>query len=476
MLYYWRMLKSLALLSCVFVSLLACSSSAAQDQYGVEESKPDIVTILTDDQAFSDLAKMPKTNRLLVDQGTLYRKAYVTLSVCCPSRATILTGQYPHNHGVKTNFNSSGAAATFRKNGADRNTIATRLNDAGYTTSHVGKYLNGYGATGEDPEYIPPGWDYWNTYSGAFHIDPKLNDNGTVNSYPKDVVLDQVAANKANHYIRNTSGPLYLRVGTHSPHAPYQYPKKYANLYSNATAPRYESFNERDVSDKPKWVREAKRYEASVHDQEYRDRLRSLKVVDDLVGTTVKALRESGKLSNTYIVFMSDNGWSYGQHGLRGKWTPYEEAARVPLVVRGPDVARGRINSDFVLNNDLAPTFAELANTRAPANVDGTSFVPLLDGRAPEGWRSRFLYESYHVGADPAPSPAPTYSGVRTLNYGYTEYATGERELYGFVRDPRQLDNLYPASDNLRRTLQGQLGALKSCAGDECRVAEGFTP
>lgn len=435
--------------------------------------------ILTDDQAFSDLARMPKTNTLLVDQGTLYRKAYVTLSVCCPSRATILTGQYPHNHGVKTNFNSSGAAATFRKNGADQDTIATRLKDAGYTTAHIGKYLNGYGSTGEDPEYIPPGWDYWNTYSGRFHVDPKLNNNGRVNSYPKDVVLDQVAANKANHYIRNTDGPLYLQVGTHNPHGPYQYPDRYADLYKSAKAPRYASFGEKDVSDKPKWVRakpaltQAKKAEI---DEVYRERLRSLKVVDDLVGTTVKALRESGKLSNTYIVFMSDNGNHYGEHNLSGKWTPYEEASRVPLVVLGPDVARGKVNSDFVLNNDLAPTFAELANTRAPADVDGTSFVPLLDARAPDGWRTQFLYESYYVGADPAPSPAPTYSGVRTLNYGYTEYNTGERELYNFAGDPRQLTNFYPGRDTLRRAMQSRLDALKDCAGDECRKAEGFKP
>lgn len=198
-----------------------------------------------------------------------------------------------------------------------------------------------------------------------------------------------------------------------------------------------------------------------------------------MVGNIVKTLQKEGKLKNTYIVFTSDNGYHLGGHRIQiGKWTPYEEAIRIPLVVRGPGVPAGKVRPEMVLNNDFAPTFADIGEADTPNFVDGTSFVPLLkrsSGESPQlRWRKRFLVESWHADL---PSSPPTYQAVRTKNMIYTEYRTRpiQRELYGLRTDPYQLTSKHRTKNReLVRRLDGQLSRLAKCSGEECRAAEGW--
>lgn len=443
-----------------------------------QREKPNIVVIQTDDQTVSDMRFMPKTRKVLGSQGTTFENSYTPLSVCCPSRSSLLRGQYAHNHGVVTSNGPNGGYDKFKELGLGESNVATWLDDAGYQTVHIGKYLNGYAEDG-----VPPGWDFWNTYYGPFHKDRKINNNGKVQDYPNDTVLDNVAANKAEFYINRLSddnAPMYMQIDTFAPHGPHQYSEKYEGAYENARAPRKPSTNERDMSDKPSWVRGPKRNLRQT-DSVFRERVRSMRTADDLVGDVARALRKSGELGNTYIVFTSDNGWQYAEHRIYGKWTPYEESIRVPTIVRGPDVPKGETRDEMIINNDWAPTFAELAGAKTPDFVDGTSIAPLLRGGNPP-WRNRFLVESFRREEDLNTAPAPTYNGVRSLNFKWVKYfdesirhGVAGRELYALNRDPYELRSIHrTAPDNLRGTLERMRRQLEDCSGDECSTAEGF--
>lgn len=351
--------------------------------------------------------------------------------------------------------------------------MATWLHDAGYKTGFVGKYMNSY-----DDEYIPPGWDDWHGLVGKYHKDLRINDNGSIHSY-SDGSIDLPISRKGVKFLRDTNGPFYLQVATHAPHGPNEYLPKYRDKFSNVLAPRPPSYGESDTSDKPVWVREkpriGKRGRATI-DAQYGDRLRQLLTVDDMVGSIVDTLRSKGELNNTYLVFTSDNGFHFGEHRIKiGKWTPYEEAIRIPLIVRGPGVPAGENRDQMVINNDFAPTFAEIGGANTPGFVDGSSFLPLLRGGSVP-WRERFMVESWHANL---PSSPPTYQAVRTTNKIYTGYrADGkviDRELYSLRRDPYQLNSIHRTKNRkLVRGLDRQLSRLATCKGEECRAAEGW--
>ena len=235
----------------------------------------------------------------------------------------------------------------FRALGHERSTIATWLDEAGYDTILAGKYLNRY----DDTTHVPRGWDRWNGYLGTYYGDTyRINENGTIKTYNQSQIHDtDLFANKAEAFIRNTAGgaPFFMHLSPNAPHAPAHYAKRHANMFSNQPLPKPPSFNERDVSDKPGWVRDKPRLSSTqVSDmtQFYRQRLRALQSVDEMVGRLVGVLRGTGQLSNTYIVFTSDNDFHLGVHrlgvhSLGEKASAYEEAIRVPLLVRGPGVS-----------------------------------------------------------------------------------------------------------------------------------------
>ena len=466
------LLVTLFALAITLPSLLGCGASAKAKEAA---ERPNVVFVLTDDLderlLASHLSDYPNI-RALAANGTTFSNAFVTNSLCCPSRATMLTGRYPHNHGVMTNDPPEGGAPAFRPLGPKA--LPVWLDDAGYATGYVGKYLNNY-----DGSYVPPDWDDWKgrvvglPYEGedqveGFGMDGK---NAAGKSHT------QVFSEEAGSFVRRRAGatPFFLFVSPYAPHDPGVHADRYDQRFSNARLPRPPSFNERDVSDKPAWIRDDPRLtagEIAKAERLYRNRLRSMMDVDRMVGRLVGALKDTGELDNTYVVFASDNGYHAGQHRLLvpPKRLAYEEDIRVPLIVRGPGVPRGVTRSGMVLNNDLAPTIARWTSANPLLPVDGRSLAPMLRPGPPPAWRTALLVE----GAAHERIGRPAYRAVRTKNYLYVSYANGEKELYNLERDPYELRSFYPgAGEALKDRLRGRLSSLVRCEGAGCRSAEG---
>jgi len=455
-----------------------------------ESAKPNIILILTDDQDVETLVHMPRIQALLVKQGLTFKNAFVTTPLCCPSRASILTGQYPHNNDIVHNRPPLGGFEKFRDLGREGSTVATWLRAAGYRTALFGKYLNGY-PTADNPTYVPPGWDEW---YGKFERGPdigdyfgyRLNENGRVVAYgkePSDYLTD-VLVEKAVAFIqsaaRDRTRPIFLYFGPYAPHAegapdgPPTPAPRHKGALAHMAAPRPPSFNEADMSDKPSHIQRLPVLNAKQIgelDHEYRTRVESLLAVDEAVERIVKILDDRGELANSYIFFMADNGYLLGQHRRpRGKGVPYEESIRVPLVVRGPGIPAGQSIDYFALNIDFAPTVAELAGASIPLSIDGRSLMQLLRvAKSPlANWRQDFLVEFYTPPGAPPTNQA--YYGLRTQDTLYVEYASGERELYDLKADPYQLSSLHKVAGSERiKALSERLSKLKSCAAKTCR-------
>ncbi len=442
--------------------------------------RPNIIFIITDDLDAASASKVPSLKAYMAEEGLTFDNAFVTYPLCCPSRATILTGEYPHNHLVRSNGPPLGGFETFRELGRERSTVATWLDDAGYETALFGKYLNGYGNIGGN--HVPAGWDEWYGTVGT----TQLNQNGQMVTYESDTYLDDALSGLAQDFVRRQErkdAPFFLYLSTHAPHAPAKPSLRHENLYEGLRIPRTPSFAEADVSDKPAWVRNLSLdpSEQKHLDEHYRDRLRTMAAVSEMTGGLLRTLEETGKLDNTYLVLTSDNGYHMGQHRLElGKQSAYEEDIRVPLMIRGPGVPAGVSTDEMVLNNDFAPTFADLAGLPPPASVDGRSFASLLDkrkGNDPASWRTAFEVRHWDNKNDKPTyenvTPVPPYRAVRTQRYLYVEYEAGARELYDLKKDPYELRNLYDSADqDLIAWLDSRLDALRDCAGDGCRAAE----
>ena len=329
--------------------------------------------------------------------------------------------------------------------------------------------------------HIPPGWDYWFATHGSAKY-RNYNNNGTIVDYPNFSPSTDRLAKKAYDYLERTKddpNPFFLYLSTEDPHSPAIPPSRYRGTFSDEPLPKPPSFNERDVNDKPSWVRQRPLLSDDEIDgmrAHYRERLESLQAVDEMVANLVDTLKAQGKMRNTYIFFTSDNGYHLGQHRMtQGKRTPYEEDIKVPLMVRGPGVPAGRVLDHRVLNNDLAPTFARLAGVTPPAFVDGKSMVPLLDSTPPtvSNWRTGMLTENWRTDTVDGPSEAPTYKALRTKNFSWVRYVNGERELYDLRDDPYQLNSRDPSKNrSLVRGFNNRLDRLATCDGAECRVAE----
>jgi N-acetylglucosamine-6-sulfatase len=427
---------------------------------GGGSSRPNIVVILTDDQRWDQLDTMPNVESLLVHRGMTFSNAFVTTSLCCPSRASILTGQYSHHTGVFDGSASGlpGGAPAFH----DGSTVATWLDDAGYTTGLVGKYLNDL--SGLPVGYVPPGWDRWYGIAQRKHQDLyygyELNENGAIVRYghdPRDYTTT-VLQSKAVDFVDSAHAPFFLYLAPIAPHLPATPAPGDEQAFANEALPRPPSFDEADVSDKPELSAVPRLGTAGAADVAgiRRRMLASLLAVDRAVKAVVDAVAARGQLSNTYFLFSSDNGFLLGEHRLIGKIWPYEESIRVPLVVAGPGVERGVTQPDLALNIDLAPTIAALAGVRPGLPEDGRSLVPLLRGREPP-WRSAFIEE--FLGDAPA---QPRFVGIRTERYLYVEYQDGSRELYDLRDDPYELSNLIgtPKANRLVPRLSAALTKL----------------
>jgi arylsulfatase A-like enzyme len=432
--------------------------------------------VLADDFEPALLRAMPETRDGLRDQGATLENAVISGPMCCPSRASILTGMYPHNHGVWYTRGPGSGWPAFHARGHDDDNVAAWLHDAGYQTFFAGKYLNGYNHT----RYVPSGWDEWNGFLGEYPGETyHLNENGEIAGYDRAEIHDtDLLARKTEAFIRDARRPFFAFVAPNATHSPYYAAERHADEFSEVGLPDTPNRDEADVSDKPRYVREGPMLteeqaagEAGVH----RQRLRAAASLDGLIGGVLDALRSSGELGNTYVFFWTDNGYHLaGVHRLpRGKHTPYEEDINVPMFVRGPGVPEGVVRRDLASNTDLAPTFAGIAGTTVPDTVDGRSLLPLLGRNPPERWRTALLVESKAGFGEEPPEDMPAYAAVRTGDSTYVEYATGERELYDLSRDPYQLEDLVPTADQTRISrLHDRLAELRSCIAEECREAE----
>ena len=496
--------------------------AGAATSSAVAAAAPNIILILTDDLdlQLGSGSYMPNVKKLLAQQGVSFRNFYVPLSLCCPSRTTILRGQYPHNSGVLTNNLPNGGFEKAHASGVESATFATLLHNAGYRTVLLGKYLNGYPETAS-PTYVPPGWDEW--YSPAAgnpytEYNYTMNENGALVVYgekPADYLTDVIRA-RAVDFIKRAAAtpnqPLFVYFATYAPHEPFTPAPRHTSLFSQVTAPRPPSFNEPDVTGKPDYIRTRAQLTAaqvSNLDEDYRNRLRSLQAVDEAVADLVATLDAAGRLSNTYIFFTSDNGYHMGEHRLTpGKYTPYETDIHVPLIVRGPGVPAGAVRDQLAGNVDLAETFADLAGVPPLSFSDGRSLKGLLGVTPPVVWRHTFLLEEFERGVVPvensadkrnpasklgvrepldpqekteAPIPIPSYYGFQTSDYKYVEYldASGkfsDRELYA-VWDTFELNNLASQIDPaFSGALKAHTASLLNCKEDGCRSAEAVAP
>ena len=416
------------------------------DGGAVQGAPPDIVLILADDQRWDMLEPidgrhpMPILRSRLIDRGVWFTRAMVVNALCCPSRASILTGSYSHRTGLYRNAPPNGGFASFD----DRRTMATVLRGRGYRTALLGKYLNGYGQT--NARYVPPGWDRWVAFvtngGNGDYFDYSLSVDGAPVSYgsdPADYSTD-VLAGEAEGFIRGTEAgrPLFLLFSPRAPHEAAIPAPRHEGAFADLAPHRPPNFDEADVSDKPAHIRALPPLDATTRaniDQTRIDQYETMLAVDDAIERITDALEETGRLSNTIIAYVSDNGYAWGEHRwVRRKAVPYEESIRVPMVVRyDPLTVVPRTDDHLVANIDLAPTFADLAGLPV-RGVDGRSLVPLLSSPDPP-WRSDLLVE-HALG-----NGIPTYCAVRSESHLYVRYDPPEEELYDLAIDPYQLEN-----------------------------------
>ncbi|MBM4244084.1 MAG: sulfatase [Deltaproteobacteria bacterium] len=368
--------------------LVALAAALLLAAPGAAAVRPNVVLVVVDDVAHADVARLDRLQEMMFRTGTELRRFATPDALCGPSRVSILRGQHGHNTGITTNRR---VASTVRALGLEASTLATWLADAGYATALFGKYLNAYGR-GSDPlarTHVPPGWTEW--YGGV----PRrgygfwLNHNGSVVTYPVDGPHpnDVLADLAASFIARHAEQPMFLYVAPGSSHGDAPPAHRHEGAFRDAALPQGPSFNEEDVSDKPAWIRGLVPQPADHPGrlERHRNRLCSMLSVEDLLATVLRALSDQGVLDSTYLIFVSDNGYQYGEHRIRAsKATAYDEALLVPAVIRGPGVPAGVAIDHLATNADLAVTIADLAGVAVPSFVDGRSLVPLLRGDRPE--------------------------------------------------------------------------------------------
>jgi N-acetylglucosamine-6-sulfatase len=438
-----------------------------------QQKRPNVIVIETDDQNVTDMFVMQNTLNLLAARGTTFSNSYVSYPLCCPSRATFLTGQYSHNNGVTTDTlpNAFGALD-------NSNTLAVWMRRAKYRTAMVGKYLNGYGIYNR--REVPAGWSQWYGLTGG--TDQKryrynLNENGKLHYYrngPRNYVTD-VLSSKVNMLLKQwtpSPKPFFMWFTPTAPHGERALPlgstrdpepaPRHLGVFGDITAPRPPNFDEADVSDKPEQIQQLPRLsDADIADldRRYRGRLESLLSVDDEVKKIVGLVRKYGDKRKTFIVFTSDNGLEMGAHRIEFKDYLYEEGERVPLIIRGPGFPAGVTRDQLVANIDLAPTITALTKVRPARVMDGIPLLPLANNPSLDANRD-LLFESYDIGG----------FGIRSGPWVYNSYSNGDEELYNLIDDPYELQSQdkNPADAVIKTQLAARLAQLRGCNGPTC--------
>ncbi|XP_035391424.1 glucosamine (N-acetyl)-6-sulfatase (Sanfilippo disease IIID), b isoform X2 [Electrophorus electricus] len=470
-----------------------------------------IVLIVADDLDLDlgGLTPMKRTRALIGDAGVTFSSAYTVTPLCCPSRSSILSGRYVHNHMVHNNSLSGNCSSKAWQAGPETQAFPVYLSKQLYQTFYGGKYLNQYGASETGGVgHVPPGWDQWHALVGnSKYYNYTLSANGKAeihgDNYEKDYLTDLIL-NRSLTFLedRSPQRPFFIMLCPPSPHSPWTAAPQYQNNFVDVKAPRDGSFN-KPGKDKHWLLRQPVNpmLNSSIDylDNAYRKRWQTLLSVDDMVEKLVNKLEDIKELNNTYIFFTSDNGYHTGQFSLpTDKRQLYEFDIRVPLLVRGPGIKPKQTLQDLVVNIDLSMTILDIAGVNISAlNMDGQSFLPQLTPSLRGGTsRSYFLVEytgEGHVPEDPhCPRLGPglancfpdcicqdsfnnTYACVRTLkgdNLQYCEFADNESfvEMYNLTADPYQLENIVKKVDpTLLQTMNQRLIKLQSCQGKSCQ-------
>lgn len=487
-----RVAPALSAAVLVVLLLIGCGSESKSDipvernnlgelRQDYNRLAPNIVVVMTDDQAMDTMKAMPQTRRLIGNRGVTFHDPVVSFPLCCPSRAAFLTGQYAHNNDVKDNGPPDGGIGALDQS----QTMAVWLRKAGYDTTFVGKYLNGYGkGSNGGPTFIPPGWVHWYGLTASDKTsayDYEINQNGRLVEYgdaPSDYktdVLARLSAGSLRQSLRHGNRPAFLWTATSDPHTdnglgpdarrnPLPAPRDDGS-FKGETLPQPASFDEADVTDKPADISSLPQLSKEQLDEMetlYVSQLESLGAVDDLVARLVRVLADAGELRNTIFVFTSDNGFMRGQHRIdSGKSLIYQESLHVPLLISGPGFPPGTSYSGPVANTDLSPTLLQAAGAKSPVKQDG---IPIQQTITADKNRPPVLVEIYG-------RKDGDLFGLRTPDFAYAEHADGFVELYALRRDPDELENVadqprYATTvERLSRTLQ----RLKTCSGYSCR-------
>jgi N-acetylglucosamine-6-sulfatase len=579
-----RLSAAIVLLALLFGLVIATSEEARAAKAKASEAegqKPSFVVIQTDDETMEELYQgvrmangleefaMPNTLQLLGEKGITFNRYYTPYSLCAPSRISLLTGRYAHNNHVQGNVPPNGGWTGFQSRLAYSHNLATWLQGAGYRTIHIGKILNGYG----DPPYspgteVPPGWSSWHTILNSdtdhYAYGYLMNNNGVVEGpygdsgswetreygeiddagcpyaplngkpcfYETDkfnqLAAEELAATPAEQ-------PFYMQVDYTSPHGDFRKPAgpqvatRDFGRFSTAPLPdnRAEGFNEGNVNDKPRFIREAPYLSATeIHTYRvyYQHCLESLISVDEGVKEILDELGGLGRLRNTYVIFTSDNGFFFGQHRLvGGKFLAYEPSTHLPLIIRGPGIKPDTSTGQLVNTIDIAPTILELAEVAPDKSIDGVSLVPYMKEPTLRS-RRPLLFESFVqtddveqngqasaeepaatertdagpasgklglkgvsarpvTGKNPAAhasevAPPKNYYGIRLGPYKYIEWPDGEKELYDINKDPYELNNIVrdPNYFPIRAFLHTELERLETCSGRTCQEVSAKLP
>uniref|UniRef100_A0A3P9AP14 N-acetylglucosamine-6-sulfatase n=1 Tax=Esox lucius TaxID=8010 RepID=A0A3P9AP14_ESOLU len=493
---------SAALFFVLFTCTLRCSGC---------EKPSNIVLILADDQDvyLGGMTPMKKTQALIGDAGATFSNAFTATPLCCPSRSSILTGRYPHNHAVRNNSLDGNCSSPLWQKGQEATAFPVYLSKQQYQTFYAGKYLNQYGKkeTG-GVGYVPPGWDQWHAlvgnsqyYNYTLSVNGKEEKHG--DSYQKDYLTDLIL-NRSLHFLdsRSPQRPFFIMLSPPAPHSPWIAAPQYEKTFPDVKAPRDGSFD-KPGKDKHWLLRQPSNPMTSTSldflDNAYRKRWQTLLSVDDMVETLVKKLEALNVLNNTYIIYTSDNGYHTGQFSLPiDKRQLYEFDIRIPLMVRGPGIKPKQTLPAPVLNIDLAPTLLDISGLNlSVVNMDGQSFLSQMAPELRNGTARPYFLVEYtgegHLGPDPAcPKLGPglsqcfpdcvcedaynnTYACVRTLvepNLQYCEFADTESfvEVYNLTSDPHQLENIVKKVDpTLLQAMNQRLIKLQSCEGDSCQ-------
>ena len=452
------------------------------------KARPNLIVVLLDDAEANITESMPRLRSLLIEKGARFTSNIANTPLCGPSRAVLLAGQYAHNTRVLFNDGPEGGYAPWVAGGYDERNLGPWLQAQGYRTGLFGKYMNGF-PLGRKETFVPAGWhDFRGILSDREARNNRftLNENGVLKLYEAALggYQTDLLSRRLDEFVRasekNDDQPFFAFLSLSAPHVPPEPAERHLAAFPDERAPRKPSFDEADLSDKPKALQEqaqplTKQLGREI-DTTYRAMRQSLLSVEDGLEQLLETLTETGEISNTYIFLTSDNGWFRGEHRIPAeKYAPYEESIRVPMMVTGPGVVAGRTLNRVVSLVDLAPTLLELAGAPLAAIEagDGRSLVPLLHAADPLKipWRESILIEHFGGGA---PFRVRAYSGIRSETETYVEYASGEKEYYDLRKDPYQMENkaasLSPAA---LEKLAGRVAALKKCATAACRAAEG---